>query len=194
MLRVAILGLSPSTHDQVPWDWEVWGLPWDTDYPRIDRFFEMHDRELLEQPEAGRPGDYWERLSFLSPIYMQQEHPDIPGSVRFPLEILEKEVFSGFPRGAWDDQKDWYNSSPAYMLALAIHEKADEIGLWGVDLLDDSEFSYERPCLEYLIGLAVGRGIKITLPEGPTALGKFRGDGIKLGTMSPVYNKRYGYV
>ena len=194
MRNIAILGLSPSTHDQVPWDWEVWGLPWDSDYPRINRFFEMHDRSLLEQPEAGRPDDYWDHLSHLAPVYMQKHHDDIPGSIAFPLADIEKTVFQGFPRAEWDAQTDWYNSSPAYMLALAIHRDVDTIGLWGVDILDDSEFAYERPCLEYLIGLAVGKGIDVVLPEGPTALGKFRGEGIKLGTMSPVYRKRYGYV
>lgn len=194
MRKVAILGLSPSTHDQVPWDWEVWGLPWDADYPRINRFFEMHDRDLLEQPEARRPNDYWERLAHLDPVYMQKVHDDIPGSVEFPLETLQKSVFSGIPRGLWDDQKDWYNSSPAYQIALAIHEEFDVIGMWGIDVLDDSEFAAERPCLEFLQGLAIGRGIEVFVPEGPTALGKFNGAGIKLGTMSPVYKQRYGYV
>ena len=184
---VAILGLSPSTHDLVPWDWDVWGLPWDADYPRIDRFFEMHDRLLLEKPEAMRCADYWDRLGYLSPVYMQHVHDDIPGSVAYPLQEVRETVFKGFPR--WD-QTDWYNSSPAYMIALAIHKQVDTIGLWGIDVLDGSEFTYERPCLEYLMGLAVGKGIKIVLPEGPTALGKFSGEGIKLGTMEPTYRKR----
>lgn len=195
-MKVAIVGLSPSTRHLIPWDWEVWGLPWDPEYFRLDRFFEMHDRELLEQPEALRPADYWERLAYLSPVYMQRRWDDLPGAVPFPLRDVQETVFKGFPRAQWATgfQGDWYNSSPAYMLALAIHEGAETIGLYGIDVRDDSEFAYESPCLEYLIGLAVGRGIEVVIPEGPTALGGFRGEGIKLGTMSPTYHDRYGYV
>jgi hypothetical protein len=151
----------------------------------------MHDRTLIEMPESLRKPDYVETLGQYHLVYMQQHWHDIPGSVPYPLDAVRETVFKDFPR--WD-QDDWYNSSPAYMIALAVHMGAEEIGLWGVDVLDESEYQYERPCLEFLIGLAVGRGIKVTLPEGPTALGKFRGKGIKFGTMNPVYNKRYGYV
>ena len=154
----------------------------------------MHDRGLLSLPESLRSENYFEELAeFPQPIYMQEHHKDIPSSIAYPLDEV-MDVFKGFPRGRWSDQKDWYNSSPAYMLALAIHEGAETIGLYGIDVLDDSEFSYESPCLEYLIGLAVGRGIEVIIPEGPTALGKFRGEGIKLGTMQPVYKGRYGYL
>lgn len=192
---ISIVGLSPSTRHLVP-ESEVWALPWDREFaPRASKLFEMHPRELLEKPESLRAPDYFESLAeFPQPIYMQSRYSDIPSSVPFPLKEVGEGVFKGFPRARWSDQKDWYNSSPAYMLALAIHEGAECIGLYGIDVLDDSEFSYESPCLEYLIGLAVGRGIDVIIPEGPTALGKFRGTGIKLGTMEPTYNGRYGYL
>lgn len=196
-MKVAVIGLSPSTHDQAPWDdpeWEKWGLPWDASYPMIDRFFEMHDRGLLEQPEAKRSDDYWDRLRLLHPVYMQREWDDIPGAVEFPLEELKETVFKNFPRAVWDEQVDWYNSSPAYMIALAIHEGAEAIGLWGIDVLDDSEMNQESNCLDFLIGLAIGKGIEVIIPEGPTHLNRFRGEGIKLGVMEPVYKLRYGYV
>lgn len=192
---ISIVGLSPSTRHLVPADSEIWALPWDAEYAsRATKLFEMHDRGLLEHPDSLRPKTYFDDLAqFEQPVYMHRHWPDIPASVAFPLSELEKTVFAGFPRARWSDQKDWYNSSPAYMMALAIHENKD-FGLFGIDVLDESEFSYESPCLEYLIGLAVGRGLTVTIPEGPTALGKFRGEGIKLGTMNPIYKDRYGYV
>ncbi len=45
-MKVAIIGLAQSTHDDAPWDdpeWEKWGLPWDHNWAMLDRFFEMHD-------------------------------------------------------------------------------------------------------------------------------------------------------
>ena len=195
-MKVAIVGLSPSTRHLVPSDSEIWALPWDLEYAcRASRLFEMHDRGLLEKPESLRSPDYFERLAeFPQPIYTQEHWDDVPSSVAYPLDEVRQTVFCGFPRARWDSQSDWYNSSPAYMIALAIHEGYKEIGLYGIDVRDDSEFAYESPCLEYLIGLAVGKGIKVTLPEGPTHLNKFRGEGIKLGTMQPIYVNRYGYV
>lgn len=155
----------------------------------------MHDRQLLEMPESLRSPEYFEELAELPQIIYTQEHwEDVPTSTPFPFDAVQKTVFKNFPRAKWDAQKDWYNSSPAYMLALAIYEGYESIGLYGIDVRDDSEFSYESPCLEYLIGYACGKGIEIVIPEGPTHLNKFRGEGIKLGTMLPTYVNRYGYV
>ena len=195
-MKVSIVGLSPSTRHLVPVDSEIYALPWDFEYAcRASKLFEMHDRGLLELPESLRSADYFERLKeFTQPIYMQEQYPDIPMSTPYPLDEVKESVFKGFPRGAWSTQTDWYNSSPAYMIALAIHEGATSIGLYGIDVRDDSEFAYESPCLEYLIGLAVGRGIEVVIPEGPTHLNIFRGEGIKLGTMQPTYRDRYGYL
>lgn len=177
-------------------DWDIWALPWDREYAaRAERLFEMHPRELLELPESLRPSDYFSQLAeFPQPIYTQEKWADVPTSTPYPFGAVRESVFNGFPRGKWSDQKDWYNSSPAYMIALAIHDGAEAIGLYGIDVLDESEYAYEIPCLEYLIGLAVGRGIEVVIPEGPTSLGKFRGEGIKLGTMTPTYKGRYGFI
>lgn len=56
-------------------------------------------------------------------------------------------------------------SSIAYMQALAIAEGFEEIAIVGVDMAADSEYAAQKPCCEYLIGLAKGRGIKNWLPE-----------------------------
>jgi len=194
-MKVAIVGLSPTTRHLVPSDFDIYALPWDAEYAsRASKLFEMHDRRLLAHPDACRKPSYFKDLAeFETPIYMHRHWPDIPTSLPFPLEDLQKTVFANFHR-KWSGQVDFYNSSPAYMIALAIHEGATTIGLYGIDVLDDSEFAYESPCLEYLIGYAAGKGIEIITPEGPTALGKFRGEGIKLGIMQPTYKNRYGYI
>ncbi|MCK5604711.1 hypothetical protein KAR91_22670, partial [Candidatus Pacearchaeota archaeon] len=62
-MDIAIVGLSPTTHDQTPMDWEIWGLPWDEGYwVHYDRLFEMHELPLIEKHPEVRPKDYIERL------------------------------------------------------------------------------------------------------------------------------------
>ncbi len=202
MRKIAIIGLSMATHDQAPFEdpeWEIWGLPWDAGYwVHFDRMFEMHDRELWMDPRAKRarePGIYLEKLQDAwVPIYMHEAQEDIEYSVRYPFEAVEETVWYNFPRRDWQSaQRDWYSSSPAYMLALAIHEldHSGQIGIWGVDL-KDTQFGKELPCLNFLMGYALGRGIDVYLPEGPTELGKFDGEDFNLGDMIVSYPERYG--
>lgn len=211
MRKIAIVGLSKSTHDDAPWNddsWEMWGLPWDRGYwVQYDRLFEMHDRRLFLDREIAkrvRLDDYLERLQMAwVPVYMQQTHPDIPQSIPYPLEELEESVWYNFPRRSWNErQADWYQSSAAYMLALAIHELDNKgiTGLWGIDVTREDEFADEQPCLSYLIGYANGRGIDVILPEGPTELCKYHGKDIIFGERSATdasrfdYLQRYGYL
>jgi hypothetical protein len=52
----------------------------------------------------------------------------------------------------------------AVMMSNSVGAAGDKIGIWGVDLHCESEYAYQRPNLEYLIGLARGRGIKVFIP------------------------------
>lgn len=83
------------------------------------------------------------------PFYMYEAMPEVfPNSVTYPYEEVSRSV------------TPYLESSMAYMLALAIHEGFDEIGLYGMQVAMWDEYRYQRPNLEYLIGLAQGRGIK----------------------------------
>jgi hypothetical protein len=190
--QVAIVGLAPSTHDDAPYenpDWEVWGLPWDEEkWPYFDRLFDIHPLECIRKatPSFYRHG-YEDRLRELNaPLYMQQAYPDIPNAIEYPLEEVSALV------------GDYYNSSIAYMLGLAIFEGVDKIGVWGVDMDGPgepghaNEYRDERPNCEYLIGFAKAKGIEIYLPEECPLL-KFSGE-FPLGKVIPNYGHRYGYL
>ena len=74
--QIAIVGLSPSTHEDAPWgddEWEIWGLPWDSMWELIDVHFEMHAIELLKMSTI-LPPRYFDRLRSSKNLYMQQEH------------------------------------------------------------------------------------------------------------------------
>lgn len=152
--KVAIVGTAPSSRTLAPFDdptWEIWVIKLYNAVPRWDRWYEIHD---LESGKARWPKDY---TAFLQtdhgkPVYMQETSPEIPNSVRFPRE----EIIKVFGR--------YFTNSIAWMIAHAMVEGVDEIGLFGVDMAQDTEYRYQRPCCEYYIGLAVGRGITVHIP------------------------------
>jgi|TARA_R110002051_G_C8480507_1_gene461577 hypothetical protein len=193
-MNIAICGMAQHDKSEVDnFNGEIWGLPWDEGrWPFFDRYFEIHPLDLLRKPEAQRRDGYEERLKSLPILYMQEAYEDIPNAIRYPVEKVVDNL--GF---------DYFNSSIAYLMGMALLEGADKIGIWGVDMADlepvpgdpsyISEFAYQRPNMEYLIGLARGRGVDVYIPER-SPLAKFHGEGIPLGLMYPSYPQRYGYL
>jgi hypothetical protein len=146
-LKVAIVGLSQSSRHLAPWkdhEWELWGLAWDTERYQFHRTFEMHDRADLEKFYGDRLDKYLEKASYCSRLYTPEN---------YPFDEVSRSV------------GDYWCSSIAYMLALAIHEGAQEIALYGVDMRGDDEYGYQKPNCEYLIGFARGKGIAVHIPD-----------------------------
>lgn len=152
-------------------------MPWDEGYwIRCSRLFEMHDLRLIGQ----RGKAYMERLAGLGvPLYMQKAY--FEQAQEYPFDMVA--AVTG----------RYWNSSIGYMLALAIAEGVDRIGLWGVDMKGDDEYGYQRPNCEYLIGLARGRGIDVVIPD-ESPLCKFQGEGIRFLSTSPAYVGCYGWL
>lgn len=153
VLKVAIVGLSQSSRHLAPWgksDWELWGLAWDTERYRMHRTFEMHE---LPQLKNYKTAAYIEELQYSPRLYMHDAYLEIPGSIRYPFEDVAGTT------------GDYWCSSIGYMLALAIHEGAEEIAVYGVDMRGTEEYAYQRPNCEYLIGLARGKGITVHIPD-----------------------------
>ena len=65
----------------------------------------------------------------------------------------------------WNIGRAYLTSTAAYALALAITEGVDEIKLYGVHGATELEYIQQRPCIEWLLGLAQGRGIKVVVPD-----------------------------
>lgn len=175
-LKVAIVGLAPSTHNDAHWDdpeWQKWGLPWDAYWARLDRQFEMHDMRLLTSEHSKRKPGYFDRLKECSNLYTQDNYP--------------------FDAVAQSIGQAYWNSSIAYAMAMAIHEGAEEIGIYGVDMEGTDEWGYQRPNMEYLVGVARGKGIKVFIPE-QSSICKFQPQGIKFYDHEPTYVKRYGWL
>lgn len=145
-----------------PWrdpEWEIWGLPW-ISYPRLTIAFEIHSQALIDQSQTwlGK-GDWLARFNERCPDTLVYCAPSrlhaFKKAIRYPLDDVARSlpIF-------------YLENSIAYMLALAIHKRVDEIGLWGVHMYAGYEADLAQASVAYLVGLAQGRGIKVTIPPG----------------------------
>jgi hypothetical protein len=153
--KLAIVGFAESSKDLAPFDdpsWEIVGLnQLYRHIPRADRWLEIH-ANFLEHVVEGT--DHFKWLSEAPiPIYMVDRVPGIPNSVRYPIE----RVMHG--------HLDYFTSTVAFGIALAIEEGFKEIGLWGIDLIVGTEYFHQKPCAEFWLGVAHGKGITVTLPR-----------------------------
>jgi hypothetical protein len=138
----------------------LWTLAWDP-VPVTARIFETHQnfRMYMGSQEEGDFHVSGLRMSKV-PVYMLDKQDDIPASVAIDMAAVTKLV------GKTVQGTPYIESSIGWMMAQALLElqPGDRIGIWGVDLHCESEYAYQRPNLEYLIGLARGRGIKVYIP------------------------------
>lgn len=177
MKKIAIIGKCSNTRQDAPMkdsSWTIWGLAWDP-LPRCDAYFEMHENWRLFRFDPNDPSTHQDceahrrwLMGQTVPVWMLKVEDDIPTSVEYPMEEITKitgETRWGMP---------YLESSISYMMALAILEKPDKIGIWGCDLATGGEYAYQRPNMEYLIGYARALGIKVYVPVYNTLLSPLR--------------------
>jgi|TARA_R110000824_G_scaffold260399_1_gene449059 hypothetical protein len=159
--RVAITGAGRSMKD-LPWNdptWELWGINnfWNAmrdeeDRLRADRWFELHPPTT----DIQDPFDMIWLRDCPVPIYTTEPFPDNPNAVVFPVDELAA------------NYRDYFACTFAYQIAFAIDEGFKEIAVHGLELAygTQREATVERSCVDWWLGYAEGRGIKITIPEG----------------------------
>ncbi len=157
--KIAIVCGSPDSEHLAPFadeSWDIWVLGNRLDRHkgrRITRVFEIHD-------DLSEHGDALAYAQFL----VAQKLPLVVGEA-FPLQAAHVQVFP-FAQARELFGSEYLTSSTAYMMALALLEGATEIGVYGSSMaVDDTEYFWQRPCLEAWIGFAKGRGVKVTVPE-----------------------------
>lgn len=159
--RVAIVGTAPSCRD-APYDlpdWEIWACSArNAHIPRFDRFYEIHgDRETADRRDRA----HVQRLA------------EAPGKVwqfeRWP-ELGETNLID---RAAIEARWPTYflSSSIAWMIAHALIEGVDELGVWGVDMAHETEYAEQKPGCMYFLHEARRAGIVVHLPlESPLSI------------------------
>lgn len=157
-LKVALIGTAPSSKMLAPFNdpsWKIWACsPGNQNQlPRVDVWFELHGN--LHWPEHASYGlPYIEWLKTLKiPVYMQNQEY-VPHAVIFPKDEMIKEF-----------GRDFFTSSFAWMMALAIHQGAKEIALFGIDMASRDEYILQRPGFYFFKHIAEQRGIKVSAPH-----------------------------
>lgn len=151
-MKVALIGRNEARLGGVPHgdpSWSLWGLAWDPIWrDRCDVLFDPHWPRL-----ASGTAEYIQAIDRTVYLEGHMVRPEYPTARAYPLA----EVVASLPGG-----HTYLESSVAYMFALALHMGASEIGLYGISMNGTGEYAYQRPNMEYLIGLAHGRGVTVT--------------------------------
>ncbi len=190
--KVAIVGFAkswPLTPFDDP-DFEVWGLNelykffQQKPNARADRWFEIHNPE---SPSKNNEVHHGFLKKFPLPIYMWKHYDEFPSSVPYPREEVkamfnEHMIFPGSetPSKYQNVGAKYSNFSNqiTWMMLLAIYEGFKEIHVYGVDMATKEElktadgkvelvgeYIWQRPSCEAVIGFALGRGIKVLVPQ-----------------------------
>ena len=159
---VAMVGFSKRHCLQAPFEdknIEIWALnrlhqqDWAT---RIDRLFQLHPIKYMRDCVGLSAGDRehfeWLKEKHDFPLYCQEAYEEFPSSIRYPIEKMR------------DKFGDFYTSTLAYMMALAIDEGYDHFELYGFDMSAETEYKHQRDSAEYFIGMAEGMGLKVYIP------------------------------
>lgn len=112
---------------------------------------------LDEKPQVvsgiSNLGDVMARINQMKvPLIAPFKYEEIPLSQAFPIHECVKEF--GAP---------YFTNTIAFMIAYALLQGVKEIELFGVNQASSGEYFYEKAGVEYWLGIAVGRGVKVTI-------------------------------
>lgn len=172
--RVAICG-SPGLR-MMPWDdptvecWAInnfWNVARDA-HGRLaaSRWWEQHQiTPDVSGPHAGQPIQDANDMRWIDecpvPIYTTEPWPANPRAVAWPVDDYVRRGY-----------RDYFACTFAMQIATAIDERFEEIVVCGLELLMGTkrEMTVESSCVSYWLGLAEGRGIRVTLARKANGL------------------------
>lgn len=175
-MHITILGLGPSLDEYTnivkrlggrhKYCDETWTINALGQVFACDRIFHMDDVRIQEiRAEAQPESNIAAMLEWLknppAPVVTSRPHPDYPRLEPFPLIEVLDEFRTGY-----------FNSTAAYAVAYAIWAGAKKISIFGCDYTYPNAHDAEkgRACVEYWLGMAAERGIKIAVPKNTTLL------------------------
>ncbi len=187
--HVAIIGLGPSAEQYMDFAKrlggrrkfadETWAINGLGDVLRCDLVWHMDDVRVQEVRAAAAPDSniaamlQWMR-TYDGRVITSFAHPDYPSLEPFPLEAVVNAT--GFA---------YFNSTAAYAIAYAIYLGVQKLSIFGFDFTYPNAHHAEkgRACVEFWLGIASARGIKISIPRQSTLM----------DACQPFRDRLYGY-
>lgn len=211
LTKVAIVGTAPTSKMLAPFadnSWAIWACSAGNidQLPRVNIWFELH--ALIEMTSTEMKGM---SLPFFK--WLREKSEDgtmevvmleagsalggklntfVPKAIPYPRDEMV-ELFG----------RNWFSSSVAYMMALAIARGATEIGLFGVDMAADQEhYEAQRAGLVRFIEIARERGIIVHIPPesclnaAPPMYGYWEGTafGRRMSALTTLTNQARGHA
>jgi len=126
----------------------------------VDRLFIMHD---LYATQFNRESNIIQDVNEKDfPVYTLGKYEILKNNIQYPMEEVIKEFDIAY-----------FTNNISYMLALAIIQKPKNIIMFGVDMAFGNKSEYmreEKANVEFWMGVAVGRKIKIQIAKESTLL------------------------
>ena len=149
--RINIMG-SARVWEETPFnDGEVWAVNNVHIYREVDLVIDIHLHCLYPKLEKDKQSIAEIKEKGIQ-MMSREVIPDMPGSMKYPLEEIMEEF-----------DTDYFGSGIDYIIALAIYRGATEIHVYGVMMAKGSEYFEQKPSVEFWLGIAKGRGIKVVV-------------------------------
>jgi hypothetical protein len=140
-------------------------------FPKCDVCIQLHHEAIWKNPKnRSDPGHYdWLKSGNTPEIYMQENYPEIPKSVRYPIE--EVMTLTGNAEVVIKGKRKkltYFASSPDLAFALVAHmwkkgRRFKQVEVHGIELETASEYQFQRTGFGFWIGYLTALGIKIIL-------------------------------
>lgn len=177
--HIALLAYGPSLHQYVElakaiggreaFSDEVWAVNAVGSVLACDLVFHMDDVRIQEVRAAAEPESNIARMliwlkTTKIPVFTSRAHSDYPSLVEYPLEKVLNAT-GGVP---------YFNSTPAYAIALALAEYGADLvlSLFGLDYTYANVHRAEkgRACIEYWLGRAHAMGADVRISNRSSLL------------------------
>jgi hypothetical protein len=161
--KVAIFAGMPSYPKDLPPDVELWTI--NTTYLQlrklnyarpIDRIYFLDSLDQMKIDAAYWSADFVRDVNTIGcPVFCRTPYPELKNSKAYPI----KEMLAEFHFPYWV-------CSVAYAITHAISERRPTIYLAGMyHALDSLEYLQHVGCINYWVGLALGRGIEVGIQQ-----------------------------
>ncbi len=166
--KIGLVGFTASRED-APWgdpSWQIYGcnnlhMYLNTPKHQFAGWFDLHEVETIRKDEEHQK---WLTQTDI-PVYTWSPQPEWPTAHLYPKDDV-LELFAHLRGGKY------FTNSISWMVAWGIMQLRPaieaglptELGVWGVDMAQSTEYAAQRPSCEYWIGIAEALGITVVLP------------------------------